>query len=209
DSAYTAGGPLSASNPGGALWDIIVNFQQGYDKLDFSAVQLTGADAPQHLVWEGVTSTDANAGIANADRDYAVWYETNRKFVYVDTNGDGAADMKIQGPTVLDVHDFIGVIDDSDYDNDGLGKSGNDTISDPAPATVCGGAGNDSITMSGNTVTAFGGSGADTIIGSNLASDSIYAGSGSDSVLGNLFNDTVFGGAGNDTINGGGGTDLL
>src|SRR5436190_9971349 len=209
DSAYSVGGTLPANNPAGALWDIIVNFQQGYDKLDFSAVALSGANAPTHLVWQGVTTTDADAGLANAERDYGIWYEVNRKFVYVDTNGDGAADMKIQGPTVLAAGDFIGVVDDNNINNDGMGVSTNDTIAGGAAAMAFGGAGDDQINLALLTCQAYCGSGNDTITGNSTLSNVIYAGSGSDVVTGDVKDDTIYGGSGNDTIDGQGGADLL
>src|SRR5207302_72339 len=90
-------------------WDVIDNsFQHGIDKIDLRLLdggtgqptQLVGAPAGQKLVWLGIQTTDAVAGIANSARKYGVWTDTlqggHTNFVYVDTTGDGKADMKIQ-----------------------------------------------------------------------------------------------------------------
>ncbi|WGD49495.1 VCBS domain-containing protein [Bradyrhizobium sp. CB1650] len=109
DSSYAAGGPAPVSSPNG--WDIIQNFEHGKDKIDFTVLedtqvgaggttQLTGA-GPNHLVWRGAYGTDGSAGQANSLLAHSVWTETvdgngNTHFLYVDTTGDGKADIKIQ-----------------------------------------------------------------------------------------------------------------
>ncbi|TWB71022.1 cadherin-like domain-containing protein, partial [Bradyrhizobium sacchari] len=109
DSPYTVGGAAPVSSPNG--WDIIQNFEHGKDKIDFTVLadtqvgaggtsQLTGS-GPDHLIWRGAYGSDASAGQANALLAHSVWTETaqpnqSTHFLYVDTTGDGKADIKIQ-----------------------------------------------------------------------------------------------------------------
>ncbi|SFJ82893.1 hypothetical protein SAMN04487925_1121, partial [Bradyrhizobium sp. cf659] len=109
DSPYAAGGPAPVSSPNG--WDIIQNFEHGKDKIDFTVLadtqvgaggttQLTGS-GPNHLVWRGAVQSDAQSGVANSALAHSVWTDKadsngNTHFLYVDTTGDGKADIKIQ-----------------------------------------------------------------------------------------------------------------
>src|SRR5207302_5699666 len=70
DSPYgAASDPVPVASPYalGSLkgWDIITDFVHGNDKIDLSAVPLTGAGAPNALTWlspQTLTTTDAVAG---------------------------------------------------------------------------------------------------------------------------------------------------
>ena len=108
-------------------------------------------------------------------------------------------------------------------------RGGGDTISLASditlPATLNGGAGNDSITGGGGDDTIYGvggyntlngGPGNDTInagdvgyVNGGPGDDLIYGGYGNDTLCGNDDNDTIFGREGNDSIYGGPGNDAL
>lgn len=90
----------NSDSPAGWGWDRITDFTQGHDKIDLAAFR--GAD---DLVW--------NDG--NGAAEFGVWFANsgNSTFVFADTDGDSAADLKIElkhspGLT-LTVDDFIGV----------------------------------------------------------------------------------------------------
>ena len=88
---------------------------------------------------------------------------------------------------------------------------GNDDLVDvnlDLPATIAGGAGNDSITYSGGPARIEGNAGSDTLTGSG-SGDTLVGGDGDDSLAGAGGNDLLEGGAGNDTLNGGAGDDTL
>jgi hypothetical protein len=75
---------------------------------------------------------------------------------------------------------------------------------------VTGGAGDDTITLTGTTVpaTVHGNAGDDVIVG-NGAGDSLTGNVGNDNIKGGAGNDTITGAAGNDTLKGAGGDDSL
>jgi Ca2+-binding RTX toxin-like protein len=98
---------------------------------------------------------------------------------------------------------------------------GNDTVTlDPSvtlPASITGGAGNDTLSGGAGADAIAGGLGADRILG-GAGADSLKGGVGADDLRGNggsdwlrggAGNDTLRGNGGNDTLNGGGGSDLL
>ena len=93
---------LSASDSNIRAWDRIVDFQQGEDKIDLSA--LLGATTD--LAW--------------GNQAFGVWQAysgsdcyNSSTFVYADVDGDSRADLKIEltntHGVVLNLHDFIGV----------------------------------------------------------------------------------------------------
>jgi hypothetical protein len=77
-----------------------------------------------------------------------------------------------------------------------------------SPATITGGAGNDTIRGGGGKTTITDGSGNDWISAPGTA-DSITAGSGNDTILGGVGPDTIIAGGGNDSISGAGGNDSI
>ena len=105
---------------GGPIWTkTYQKARQGdADKIDLSKVPLTGASPPAALHWYSPKSGDFDPGVnsvagnqaneADPARAYAVWQDTGKSFIYVDTDGDGAANMKIQVSNV-GRGDFIGV----------------------------------------------------------------------------------------------------
>jgi VCBS repeat-containing protein len=90
---------LSAAESNLCAWDRILDFKQGHDKIDLSA--LLGAT---DLIWGNQTATINGAWFNNVG---------SKTFVYADTTGDGNADLKIElkhTPGLqLKVSDFIGV----------------------------------------------------------------------------------------------------
>jgi len=90
---------LSAAESNLCAWDRILDFKQGYDKIDLAA--LLGAT---DLIWGNQTATMNGAWFQNSG---------SKTFVYADTSGDGVADLKIElkhTPGLqLTVDDFIGV----------------------------------------------------------------------------------------------------
>jgi len=94
---------LSAAESNLCAWDRILDFKQGYDKIDLAA--LLGAT---DLIWGNQTATMNGAWFQNSG---------SKTFVYADTSGDGVADLKIElkhtpGLT-LTANDFIGVAGNS------------------------------------------------------------------------------------------------
>lgn len=92
---------LTASDSAAACgWDRIADFAQGKDKIDLDALR-----EPLDLVW--------NDG--NGAAEFGVWFANsgNSTFVFADTNGDSAADLKVELKHTrglnLTVDDFIGV----------------------------------------------------------------------------------------------------
>src|SRR5205085_5046929 len=88
--------PLAGQlNSGGQLaqtWDQITNFHLGTDKLDFRSI-----DGVSAFNWLGLRSAGTTS-LGSAGR-FGIWYTTDGaggSFVYVDTTGDGTADLKIQ-----------------------------------------------------------------------------------------------------------------
>jgi Ca2+-binding RTX toxin-like protein len=77
------------------------------------------------------------------------------------------------------------------------------------PATILGGAGNDSLNGATGADFIDGGSGNDTIDGGILGNDSLFGGTGADSLSGRSGNDLLDGGFGADAISGGSGTDTV
>ena len=88
-----------ASDSNLCAWDRIMDFQQGKDKIDLSALL-----GDLNLAWGG------KSALANG-----VWYSKSGSstFVYADVTGDGNADLKIElkntKKLVLTEDDFIGV----------------------------------------------------------------------------------------------------
>ncbi|HEX3357670.1 MAG TPA: C2 family cysteine protease [Tepidisphaeraceae bacterium] len=91
-----------------------------------------------------------------------------------------------------------------------LGGAGNDTIvsNDTNSTSMNGGAGNDSLTSGANADTLNGDIGDDTLVG-GAGADLLIGGAGNDSLSGNDGNDVIQGGLGNNTLSGGAGTDIL
>ncbi len=95
-------------NSGGQLaqsWDQITNFHEGVDKLDFRGIA-KAAGLPE-LTWVGLLPANTTTAA-----HYGVWYTTDGSggsYVYVDTNGDGTADLKLQvaGVPTLTSADFL------------------------------------------------------------------------------------------------------
>ncbi|SIO49174.1 hypothetical protein SAMN05443247_06378 [Bradyrhizobium erythrophlei] len=121
---FTYASANDSFNGTGSQWDVINNFNEGVDKLDFrqlikdstivaSQGGHTAFDAGLgELIWKGLQP--ANTTNLGATGAYAVWYTTDGNggsFVYADTNGDGIADLKIDvsGVCTLTANDFIGV----------------------------------------------------------------------------------------------------
>ncbi|MEA2921066.1 MAG: large repetitive protein, partial [Bradyrhizobium sp.] len=105
ESPYVAGGPVAVDTTSAATeiktatnaWDVIVNFNSSKDKIDLSLLdQQLSNNGPTKLVWLGSQGTDAQAGQANPAHIHGVWTDAGGNFLYADTNGDGAADLKIQ-----------------------------------------------------------------------------------------------------------------
>ena len=86
---------------------MITDFASGSDKIDLSQIVLTDANAPADLVFRGAVGDDtyANNGTRTA---YSAWTDTDNKFLYADTTGDGKADLKIQVSSVV-AGDLVGV----------------------------------------------------------------------------------------------------
>ena len=130
ESPYVAGNPVAVdtannttilkTNPN--AWDIIVGFNSSKDTIDLSLLdkQLSGP-GPTKLVWlANGAETDAQSGQASASHVHGVWTDSTGNFLYADTNGDGAADLKIQVHGVVS-GDLVGV------DNAPVVTSGNFT----------------------------------------------------------------------------------
>src|SRR5437899_4494154 len=111
-------------NGTGSQWDVINNFNEGADKLDFRKLlndnMIVGSQGGQtaasaglgEFFWKGQQSANTN-NLGNAGA-FAVWYTTDGgggSFVYADTNGDGIADLKVNvtGVSTLTPSDFLGV----------------------------------------------------------------------------------------------------
>jgi VCBS repeat-containing protein len=154
DSEYHNGGPGTFSGKGDTWgnsateqWDFLADFESGKDKIDLSMVAKVHGAPDCEFKWWTPKSADFDPNLvggmpaaneAMAARAWAVWQDTAGKFLYVDTNGDGAADMKIQVSNV-GRGDFIGVDknegpdaeDDSNYGDkvkeEGIGTAGDPT----------------------------------------------------------------------------------
>ncbi|WGS19721.1 Ig-like domain-containing protein [Bradyrhizobium sp. ISRA463] len=116
-------GQLNSSGQLAQTWDQITNFQVGTDKIDFSqlindqSVSSAGgvtafAAGLAEFRWFG--AQPANTSSMGSGNGYGVWYTPDGSggvYVYADTNGDGAADLKFQvsGVTALNPSDFIAV----------------------------------------------------------------------------------------------------
>ena len=91
------------------------------------------------------------------------------------------------------------------------GLDGDDRIDLSAlsfPATITGGAGNDTITGGSGADLIYGGDGDDVLSG-GVGSDTIYGNFGNDSIAGGLQRDSIMGGLGDDTITAGDGPDSV
>ncbi len=154
DSEYHNGGPGTfggTTDTWGDIpeekWDFLADFKSGQDKIDLSMVAKVNCAPDGEFKWWSPKSADfdgaGSAGMPAANemmaaRAWGVWQDTDGKFLYVDTNGDGAADMKIQ---VSDIKrgDFIGVDKndgpetEDDYNKyDKVKEAGVDTLGDPS-----------------------------------------------------------------------------
>jgi hypothetical protein len=130
DSAYVAGAAVARDVF--APWDVIWDFDVGSDYLDFWNDRTTAgpvsnaatgmslkAAAATHggvLTWLGILTTDAAAGTTDATRAFGIWQNddtstlgsnAHHQFVYVDIDGDGKADAKIQVNVGLDDTNII------------------------------------------------------------------------------------------------------
>ena len=107
-------------NGTGSQWDVINNFNEGVDKLDFTKLLIdayangntASSNGLAEFIWMGLKP--ANTTSLGATGAFAVWYTTDGSggsFVYADTNGDGVADLKIEvaGVPTLTPNDFFGV----------------------------------------------------------------------------------------------------
>jgi hypothetical protein len=92
------------------------------------------------------------------------------------------------------------------------GRGGNDrltvAVSLAFPATLIGGAGNDTLSGAGGDDTIDGGRGSDSLAG-NTGADRLAGGRGRDTLLGQEDDDVLLGGAGRDTVTGGAGADTF
>src|SRR5439155_23276292 len=117
---FTYSSANDSFNGTGSQWDVINNFNEGVDKLDFrqlindpyAGVKTAFSSGLGEFFWKG--QQVANTTNLVAAGAYAVWYATDGSggsFVYADTNGDGVADLKIDvtGVPTLNPNDFIGV----------------------------------------------------------------------------------------------------
>ncbi|MFI1482818.1 calcium-binding protein [Streptomyces sp. NPDC020747] len=93
-----------------------------------------------------------------------------------------------------------------------LGEAGNDTILTGCEYQCSGGAGNDTLTVTGEDglgyTTLYGDDGDDIVRGSS-GNDTLYGGKGNDTLYGLGGDDTIFGNTGDDVIHGGQGNDTL
>ncbi len=138
---------------------------------------------PTYLIGTGpltITGTDAS------EQFLIRWKSSDHKIVEILVNGIVQRTVKSFKATSIRL----------------LSKGGNDTVDFRGvaiPATINGGAGDDTLYGSGV---------ADAISGGD-GNDWINAGAGDDVIYGDAGNDKLFGGVGNDYINGGAGTDVI
>lgn len=135
DSEYIAGAPGSFAgkddiwgNSTTEKWDYIKDFRSGLDKIDFSHLARNVGAPDGTFNWFSQTTTDLGAvtsGGTASQRAWAVWQDTSKTFIYVDTTGDGLADMKIQVSNI-GRGDFIGV-----DNNNGLETQDDNNDNDP------------------------------------------------------------------------------
>ncbi|WP_181182948.1 Ig-like domain-containing protein, partial [Mesorhizobium sp. B3-2-1] len=123
-NVFSYGTATDSFNGTGSQWDVINNFNEGVDKLDFRKLlndnTFVGSQGGQtasnaglgEFFWKGQQPANTtNLGAAGA---FAVWYTTDGSggvFVYADSNGDGIADLKVNvaGVSTLTPNDFLGV----------------------------------------------------------------------------------------------------
>lgn len=132
DSTYTYG--VAVAEGVYAPWDVIWGFDLTVDKLDFwgdnvnstwgpnlkaaTGMSLKDAAAANGgiLTWLGEHYTDLASGSADPTRAFGIWQNDDTgtlgsnaidQFVYVDIDGDGKADAKIQVNVGLDLTDII------------------------------------------------------------------------------------------------------
>jgi RTX calcium-binding nonapeptide repeat (4 copies) len=141
DSPYLAGSAIPIANVvdsahGNAprtsaqlnVWDVLVNFDSTKDKIDFSIIDKTqlaadgtqtagisqlGGSGPSKLVWlgGGGTKTDAQSGLADISHAHGIWTDDTGRFLYVNTDGSGAANLKIQVNTAnMTLGNLVGVV---------------------------------------------------------------------------------------------------
>jgi len=158
---------VAADSPMVAGWDCILDFTQRQDKIDLAAFRNNVSDLD--LIWRGEDPVDPGL--------WGVWYhnEATSTFVLADTNGDGAADLKIELKNTpglnLVVTDFIGVAE-APVNENVVGTAdadlivtggGNDTIdAGEGDDVIDAGAGDDEITPGPGNDTVTGGSGSDS-----------------------------------------------
>jgi len=123
ENIFSYSSATDSFNGTGSQWDVINNFNEGTDKLDFTrlvndpyAATVGGKTAFSiglaEFIWIGPKPANTTSlGPAGA---YGVWYTSDGSggsFVYADTTGDGTADLKIDLPGVatLQPTDFLGV----------------------------------------------------------------------------------------------------
>lgn len=106
-NAVTTGWTAATGSAWTSLWDVITDFEHGTDKIDLTALNPTTGPLTK-LTWTDSTESDTASGSGNSNFADRVWVDSSGNFLYADTNGDGAADLKIQVHGV-GAGDFTGV----------------------------------------------------------------------------------------------------
>ncbi|MCX7423933.1 MAG: FG-GAP-like repeat-containing protein [Planctomycetia bacterium] len=196
---------------------LIVDLTNG-NPVPTNGLTFDGADGSNRLIVTGGHATDNVLSVTNAVSGWFAFDRTTISYSAVRAIED-RLDAANRTMTFGATNDQL-TLSDNGASNDGVSRLslvGGVTFDFAAPSqsfVVHGGAGDDTITLSGAdslltiTVSVFGDDGNDSLIGS-MQSDQLDGGSGNDVLLGQSGDDSLVGGEGLDTLLGGAGRDSL